>query len=49
MKTIKDLTVRVKYTVGLGNVEVSDEVYEALQNLADRGEMTCDFVESSSL
>ena len=44
MKTIKDLTVRVKYTVGLGDVEVSDEVYEALQNLADRGEMNCDFV-----
>lgn len=49
MKTIKDLTVRVKYTVGLGDVEVSDEVYEALQNLADRGEMNCDFVDDKQV
>lgn len=30
MKTIKDLTIKVTYRVGLGNVEVSDEVYDAL-------------------
>lgn len=27
MKTIKDLTIKVTYRVGLGNVEVPDEVY----------------------
>lgn len=30
MKTIKDLTVKVTYRVGLGNVEVTDEVYDQL-------------------
>lgn len=30
MKTIKDLTIKVTYRVGLGDVEVSDEVYNAL-------------------
>lgn len=30
MKTIKDLTIKVTYIVGLDNVEVSDEVYDAL-------------------
>lgn len=33
MKLIKDLTVTVTYTVGLGDVEVSDEMFEKLQNL----------------
>lgn len=37
MKTIKDLTVKVTYTVGLSNVQVSDEVYEALSNCYDKG------------
>lgn len=37
MKTIKDLTVKVTYTVGLNNVQVSDEVYEALSNCYDKG------------
>lgn len=40
MNKIKDLTVKVTYTVGLSDVEVSDEVYAALQHLADRGEAT---------
>ena len=30
-------------------MEVSDEVYEALQNLADRGEMNCDFVDDKQV
>lgn len=30
MKTIKDLTITVTYTVGLGNVEVPEEVYDDL-------------------
>lgn len=30
MKTIKNLTVTVTYIVGLGNVEVSEEVYNDL-------------------
>ena len=30
MKKINNITVTVTYTVGLGNVEVSDNVYEGL-------------------
>ncbi len=45
MKTIKDLTVKVTYRVGLGNIEVRDEIYEALDYLADRGETGCDLVD----
>ena len=44
--TIKDLTVKVTYTVGLSDVEVSDKVYEALQYLADRGETNCNLVDA---
>jgi len=35
MKTVKDLTVEVKYRVGLGNVEVPDDVFEQLVEAAD--------------
>ena len=45
MKKIKDLTVKVTYTVGLSDVEVNDNIYDALQNLADRGETGCDLVD----
>jgi len=31
MKTIKNLSVKVTYNVGLGNVEVPDDVYEQLE------------------
>lgn len=37
MKTIKDLTVKVTYTVGLSDVEVSDEVYESMTAAYDKG------------
>lgn len=37
MKVIKDLTITVTYTVGLSDVEVSDEVYEALSSCYDEG------------
>nr|DAV67798.1 MAG TPA: hypothetical protein [Caudoviricetes sp.] len=37
MKTIKNLYVKVTYTVGLEDVEVSDEVYEQLYKMADYG------------
>ena len=37
MKTIKNLYVKVTYTVGLGDVEVSDEVFEQLEQMADYG------------
>lgn len=37
MKVIKDLTIAVTYTVGLSDVEVSDEVYEALSSCYDEG------------
>ena len=37
MKVIKDLTVKVTYTVGLGDVEVSDEVFEQLNKMAIYG------------
>ena len=42
MRTIKDLTVKVTYTVGLGDVEVSDEVFEQLEQMADHGFSICD-------
>lgn len=38
MKTIKDLTVKATYKVGLSNVEVSDEVYNQLSQYYDEGE-----------
>lgn len=37
MKTIKDLTVKVTYRVGLGNVKVPDEVYDELAKAYDEG------------
>lgn len=37
MKTIEDLTVKVTYTVGLCNVEVPDNVYDALTQCYDEG------------
>ena len=45
MKKIKDLTVTVTYTVGLHDVEVSEKIYEALNALADRGCVNCDFMD----
>jgi hypothetical protein len=33
MKIIKDITVKVTYTVGLGGIEVSDKMYEILKGL----------------
>lgn len=37
MKRIKGLIVKVTYRVSLGDVEVSDEVYEALGECYDKG------------
>jgi len=37
MKTIKDISVTVAYRVGLGGIEVSDEVFEQLNEIADNG------------
>lgn len=37
MKVIKDLNVTVTYTVGLGGVEVPDEVFEQLDKMAKYG------------
>lgn len=37
MKTIKDLTIKVTYIVGLSDVEVPNEVYNALSECYDRG------------
>lgn len=37
MKNIKDLTIKVTYRVELGNVEVSDEVYNELAKAYDEG------------
>lgn len=37
MKIIKDLTVKVTYRVSLDNVEVPDEVYDALSECYDDG------------
>jgi len=38
MKTIKDLTVEVKYRVGLGDVEVRQNVYDQLMEATDNGD-----------
>ena len=45
MKRIKDLTVTVTYTVGLSDVEVNEKVFDALNALADRGSVHCNFVD----
>lgn len=37
MKTIKNLTVKMTYYVGLSHVQVSDEIYEALSKCYDNG------------
>lgn len=37
MKNIKDLTIKVTYRVGLGNVEVPDYVYNELAKAYDEG------------
>lgn len=37
MKNIKDLTIKVTYRVGLGNVKVPDEVYNELAKAYDEG------------
>jgi hypothetical protein len=37
MKTIKDLSVNVTYRVGLGDLEVSEKVFEQLNEIADNG------------
>lgn len=39
MKIIKNLTVKMTYRVGLGNVEVPDDVYDFLQNAMMKVEM----------
>ena len=42
MKTIKDLTVKVTYSVGLSDVEVPEEVAKQLEQMADYGFSICD-------
>jgi len=37
MKIIKNLTVKMTYRVGLGNVEVPDDVYDSLVKCYDEG------------
>ena len=37
MKIIKDLSVTVTYTVGIGDVEVPDKVFEQLDKMAKYG------------
>jgi predicted membrane protein len=44
MKKIKDLRVTVTYTVGYGDIEVSDKVFEQLEN---NSEFTSDDMENS--
>lgn len=46
---VKDLYVKVTYHVGLSDVEVSDELYEALQHFADHGEVSCNYAGSDEL
>lgn len=37
MKKIKDLNVTVTYIVGIGDIEVNDEVFKQLNEIADKG------------
>ena len=37
MRTIEDLSVTVKYRVGLGKLNVTDEVYKQLEEIAEKG------------
>ena len=37
MRTIKDLTVKVTYSVGLSDVKVPEEVAKQLEQMADYG------------
>jgi hypothetical protein len=37
MRTIKDLTVKLTFEVGFGDVEVSDEVYKGLVEIEQEG------------
>nr|DAT70085.1 MAG TPA: hypothetical protein [Caudoviricetes sp.] len=37
MRTIKDLTVKVTYSVGLSDVKVPEEVAKQLEQIADYG------------
>jgi hypothetical protein len=37
MRTIKDLTVRVIYRVGIGNIQVPENVYNELNQIAESG------------
>lgn len=41
---VKELCVKVTYHVSLSNVEVSDEIYEAMQHMAECGEINCGIV-----
>lgn len=40
MKTIKDITVRMTFRAGLGDVTVSDSVFRGLDKIADKGEIS---------
>ena len=42
MRTIKNLYVKVTYTVGLSDVEVPEEVAKQLEQMADYGFSICD-------
>lgn len=37
MKSIEELSVKVTYRVGLGNLKVSQKVYDQLNEIADSG------------
>jgi len=38
MKTVKDLTVKVTYHVGLGDVEMPQEVYDQINEAINNGD-----------
>ena len=37
MKTVKDLSVTVKYKVGLGNIKMPEKVYKQIVEAAEKG------------
>ncbi len=42
MKTIKDLTVRMVFRVGIGNVEVTDAIFNGLNKISEEGSYSDD-------
>tara|TARA_R110000868_G_scaffold176916_5_gene414997 strand:+ start:9685 stop:9906 length:222 start_codon:yes stop_codon:yes gene_type:complete len=50
MKIIENLDVRVTYSVGLGDIEVPDEIYDELMEIVNNGievDENCEYYEAA--